>query len=98
MTIKDGRFNLAAEWPEDKRHDLYLERVRLLIHALEETRDGEGLTVDSLRTEPLKLIAAFSLMQLGYIELNVENPEQIGLTDIGYSTARGYAVLNDLTS
>jgi hypothetical protein len=78
--------NLAQNWSEEERHNLYVAREKVLI-AL---HDGESLDFSNR----IGVIATLSLMSEGYLELSAEDPSKVNLTDIGQRFANGTVALS----
>jgi hypothetical protein len=94
MSIEVFHTNLGAEWSDDNRHELYMNRERILIdmHTAE-----VALSVKELRVAGTsRLIAALSLMQEGHLALDTRNPTQICLTEMGRKFAIGIVALNQV--
>lgn len=78
-------------WDDDTINQLYQARSDLVLEALES--ETESVRWDAL-DERMKVIAAFSLAQEGFLVLNAKDSESIRLTATGVRFARGARALS----
>jgi hypothetical protein len=90
MSIESGELQLASEWPEEDKTELFANRSRLLSEAIA----AQGIVpIDSIRESTARLIACMSLMQEGHISLDTQTPGLLQLTESGRRFAMGAVAL-----
>ncbi len=77
---------LAQNWSEEERHNLYIARKKVL------TALHDGGQIDF--GNKVGVIATFSLIYEGFVELDVQDPSQVQLTENGQRFAKGVVALS----
>ncbi len=78
--------NLAQNWSEEERHNLFVAREKVLTTL----HDGGPLDYGS----KIGVIATLSLINEGFVELDIRDPSRVQLTDSGHRFANGAVALS----
>jgi len=86
-----NNLDLAANWSDSERHQLFVNREKLLL-----TFDQEPgvLSLTLIQSDPAKVLAALSLTQEGYLKLDSNNPNLLRLSESGEKIAAGARALS----
>lgn len=86
-----SRLDVAANWPENDRQQLFLNREKLLLAF---DRETAALPHQLIQSDPHLMLAAISLAQEGHLRLDSNNESLLHLTNTGQRFAAGARALS----